>query len=140
MKKLLLDINVVLDVMLERRRHAEPAAAVWRAVELGVATGFVPAHGLTTAYYLARRARGPSFARRVVEELLSVFRAARVDDQVLRQALALSWPDFEDAVCAACAVAAGCEVIVTRDPRGFRNAPLPCLDPGAALAWLATTT
>ena len=137
MKKLLLDVNVVLDVLLERRGHSEPAAALWRAVEGGAAIGFIPAHGLTTAYYLARRERGPSFARRVVEELLSVFRAARVDEQVLRRALALSWPDFEDAVCAASAVVAGCDVIATRDPAEFRNAPLPVLDPSSAVAWLA---
>jgi predicted nucleic acid-binding protein len=138
LKKVLLDINVVLDVLLERRAHAEPAAALWRAIERGAAIGFIPAHGLTTAYYLARRERGPSFGRRVVEELLSVFRAARVDEQVLRQALALSWPDFEDAVCAAAAVIAGCDALATRDPRGFRDAPLPVMDPSSALAWLGS--
>jgi hypothetical protein len=60
-----------------------------------------------------------------------------VDEQVLRRALALSWPDFEDAVCVASAVVAGCDAIATRDPAGFRDAPLPVLDPGAAVAWLA---
>ncbi len=136
MKKLLLDINVVLDVLLEREAHSTPAVSLWRAVESGAAVGFLPAHGLTTVWYLARRTRGPSFARRVVEELLSVFRAARVDTQVLRQALALPLPDFEDAVCAACAVSTGCDAIVTRDPAGFRNAPISVLDPASALAWL----
>jgi predicted nucleic acid-binding protein len=138
LKKLLLDSNVVLDVLLERKVHAEPSAALWRAIERGAAIGYIPAHGLTMAYYLARRERGPSFGRRVVEELLSVFRAARVDKQVLRQALALSWPDFEDAVCAAAAVIAGCDALATRDPRGFRNAPLPVMDPSSALAWLGS--
>ncbi|HEV8609010.1 MAG TPA: PIN domain-containing protein [Thermoanaerobaculia bacterium] len=138
MKKLLLDVNVVLDVLLERPGHAGSAAVLWRAVEGGAAVGYIPAHGLTTVYYLARRARGPTFARRIVEELLTVFRAARVDEQVLRHALALSWPDFEDAVCAASAVVAGCDAIATRDPAGFRKAPLPVLDPGAAVAWLAS--
>jgi predicted nucleic acid-binding protein len=137
LKKLLLDVNVVLDVLLERPVHAGPAAALWGAVERGAAVGYLPAHGFTTAFYLARRARGPSFARRVIEELLNVFRAARVDEQVLRRALALSWPDFDDAVCAASAVVVGCDAIATRDPAGFRDAPLPVLDPGAAVAWLA---
>jgi predicted nucleic acid-binding protein len=136
LKKLLLDINVVLDVLLEREAHSAPGVALWRAVERGAAIGFLPAHGLTTVWYLARRTRGPAFGRRVVEELLSVFRAATVDARVLRQALALPLTDFEDAVCAACAVSTACDAIVTRDPSGFRNAPISVLDPASALAWL----
>lgn len=136
MKKLLLDVNVVLDVLLEREPHSTPAVTLWRAVESGAAVGFLPAHGLTTVWYLARRTRGTSFARRVVEDLLSVFRAASVDTRVLRQALALPLPDFEDAVCAACAVSTKCDAIVTRDSAGFRNAPISVLDPASAVAWL----
>ena len=137
MKKVLLDVNVVLDVLLDRPMHAGPAALLWGAVERGAAIGYLPAHGITTIYYLARRARGRPFARRVVEDLLSVFRTARLDEPVLRRALALSLPDFEDAVCAASAAGAGCDAIATRDPAGFEKAPLPVLDPAAALAWLA---
>lgn len=136
MRKLLLDVNVALDVLLDRRPHSEPAAALWGAIESGRATGFLPAHGLTTVHYLARRSRGVRFARQVVEDLLTVFEIAPVDGAVLRRALALAFPDFEDAVCAASAVSSGCEVIVTRDPVGFRGAPLRVLDPRSTLAWL----
>jgi len=136
-KKILLDVDILLDVLLERKPHVTAAAALWSAIERGAGAGLVPAHGVTTVHYLARRARGARFARRVVEDLLSVFRAARVDEAVLRSALALSLPDYEDSVCAASAVAAGCDVLATRDPRGFRNAPLPVLDPSSAVAWLA---
>jgi hypothetical protein len=52
------------------------------------------------------------------------------------RALGLAWPDFEDAVCAAAAEASGCDAFVTRDPDGYPNAPLPVIDPAAALGWL----
>ncbi|HEV8231510.1 MAG TPA: PIN domain-containing protein [Thermoanaerobaculia bacterium] len=138
MKKLLLDINLALDVLLERKPHVVASVALWTAIERGAAIGFIPAHGLTTIHYLARRARGLRFAQKILEDLLSVFRVAAVDETVLRRALALSWPDFEDAVCAASAVAAGCDAIATRDPVGFQRAPLPVLDAGMAVAWLAS--
>jgi hypothetical protein len=54
----------------------------------------------------------------------------------VRRALALAWPDFEDAVCAAAAEASGCDALVTRDPDGYANAPFPVIDPAAALSWL----
>ena len=137
MKRVLLDVNVLLDVLLERSPHASAAAALWAAIERGAGAGLVPAHGFTTVHYLARQARGAKFARRVIEDLLSVFGAAAVDGSVIRGAFALPLPDFEDAVCAASAVAARCDVLATRDPKGFRNAPLPVMDPASALAWLS---
>ncbi|MGH9255732.1 MAG: hypothetical protein ACRD3C_14320 [Vicinamibacterales bacterium] len=39
-------------------------------------------------------------------------------------------------MCAAAAEASGCDALVTRDPDGYPNAPLPVIDPAAALSWL----
>jgi hypothetical protein len=42
--------------------------------------------------------------------------------------------DFEDAVCAASAQEAGCNVMVTRNPRHFRKTEPPAMLPEAFLA------
>ncbi|MEK6371066.1 MAG: PIN domain-containing protein [Acidobacteriota bacterium] len=136
MKSLLLDLNVILDVILDRRPGAHTAAALWAAIEDGEGRGVIPAHGITTIFYLIEKARGGAFARKGVERLISVFGVAPVNEDVVRRALAFAWPDFEDAVCAAAAEASGCEAIVTRDPSGYPDAPLPVVDPAAALIWL----
>lgn len=136
MRRLLLDLNVVLDVLLDRPPHTAPAAAVWAAVELGRVEGLLPAHAFTTIHYLARRARGGRFANQALEDLLRVFSVAPVDGAVVRSALGLSWPDFEDAVCASAAMASRCDAIVSRDSAGFRSSPVPVMDPVTARAWL----
>lgn len=136
MTRLLLDLNVVLDVLLDRRPHAVPAAALWAALERGRAEGFVPAHGFTTIHYLARRARGAKFARETIAGLLHVFSVAQVDAAVIQHAIGLAWADFEDAVCAAAAVGTRCDAIVSRDPFGFPDSPVPVVAPEAALAAL----
>jgi predicted nucleic acid-binding protein len=133
---LLLDLNVILDVILDRSPGADSAAALWAAIEKGQGRGLIPAHGVTTIFYLLEKARGGAFARKGVERLISVFGVAPVNEDVVRRALVLAWPDFEDAVCAAAAEASGCEAIVTRDPGGYPNAPLPVVDAAAALSWL----
>jgi len=135
-KPLLLDLNVMLDVILERQPGADAASALWAAIESGQGRGLIPAHGITTIFYLLEKARGARFAREGVERLITVFGVAAVNDAVVRRALVFAWPDFEDAVCAAAAEASGCEAIVTRDPDGYPNAPLPVVDPAAALGWL----
>jgi hypothetical protein len=87
-------------------------------------------------FYLLEEARDAAFARSGVELLISVFGVAPIDDNVVRRALVLGWPDFEDAVCAAAAEASGCEAIVTRDPDGFPDSPVPVVDPAGALIWI----
>jgi predicted nucleic acid-binding protein len=134
--RLLLDTNVVLDIFLERSPHLGPAALLWAAIETDQAVGLIPAHGVTTLHYLIARDRGAREARDVVAQILTVCRVAPVDERVVRAALALEWPDFEDAVSAAAAERARCDLIVTRDPRGFRRARVTALDPATVLAQL----
>ncbi len=138
MKRLLLDLNIVLDVVLDRAEAAS-AARLWAALERGKGRGFVPAHGVTTIFYLVSRAQGAGFARRATDGILRTFAVAPVDEKVLRRALSLGWADFEDAVCASAAEMCGCDAIVTRDTKGFVDSPVRIIDPPTALAWLTTS-
>lgn len=132
--RVLVDLNLVLDVLLDRQPHADAAAALWASVEAGEADGVIAAHCVTTLHYLATRSGGRAFADECIAGVLTVFGVAPVDDAVLRQALAMGWPDFEDAVCASAGLAAGCHALVTRDPSGFKRTALPVLTAGEALA------
>jgi predicted nucleic acid-binding protein len=134
LKRLLLDVNVVLDVLLERSPHFEHAAALWALIENGHATGLLSAHAVTIVYYLVAHEHDRRRARRELDRLLSVYTVAAVDDTVIRTAMRLGWTDFEDAVTAAAAAAAGCDALVTRNPRDFKVSPVPVVDAATALA------
>lgn len=134
MTRCLLDINVILDLLLERHPHTEAATDLWAAAERKEYVAVVPAHAVTTVFYVIARARGATQARRALSDLVSVPSVAAVDHAILRRALALGWPDFEDAVCAAAAEAASCDLLVTRDADGFRDSPVPIVDPVTALS------
>lgn len=133
MKRILFDVNVILDVLLDRSPHAAASAAAWAAVEAGIAEGMLAAHALTTIHYLIRKDAGAGKAKRIVSATLRVFGVAAVDSAVIQEALQLPGSDFEDAVTAAAARLAGCDYIVTRDPKGFRGSPVPSLTPEAAI-------
>jgi predicted nucleic acid-binding protein len=70
--------------------------------------------------------------------LLDVFEVASVDGPMLRDALLLEFPDYEDAVLQAAAVAAGCDGIVTRDEARFAKSGLTVFTPAELLAALQT--
>ncbi|HET9768665.1 MAG TPA: PIN domain-containing protein [Thermoanaerobaculia bacterium] len=137
MRRILVDINVALDVVLDRKPHSASAAALLSALEAGRYEGFLAGHAFTTVFYLVARQRDRAVAHRVVRSLLSFLRVAAVDDAVLRRASMLERADFEDAVTAAAAEAAGCEAIATRDPGGFKGGAVRAVHPELILAALA---
>lgn len=132
--KLAVDTNVLLDVLLGRAPFAEAAGRLWKAVETRKVEGVLTSHALTTVWYLVAAAKGPATARTLVGLLTTVFGVAAVDAAVVRRALGLEFADFEDAVCAAAAEAAGCELVVTRNRKDFGQSPVTAVDPVTALA------
>ena len=137
MRRILFDTNIVLDILLDRQPHVEASAAAWAAVETGIAEGMLAAHAVTTIHYLVRKELGDIKTRRIISAILRVFGIATVDARVVQEALQLPFSDFEDAVTAAAARSAGCEFIVTRDPKGFRGSPVLRLTPEAIIPLLS---
>jgi predicted nucleic acid-binding protein len=133
MKRILFDVNVVLDVLLDRKPHVDASAAAWAAIETGAAEGLLAPHAVTTVHYLIRKESGAAKAKALLSAILRVFDVATVDSAVIQEALQLSCSDFEDAVTAAAARRAHCDYIVTRDPKGFRGSPVRILTPEAAV-------
>lgn len=131
--KLLLDINVILDVVLARSSWATDAARLLGSVERGEHDGWIAAHTVTTVHYLVARARDRKAAALAVADLLDIAGVVEVGADDFRRALLLDLPDFEDAVQAACALKIGADAIVTRDAAGFEGLDVPVLTPGAAL-------
>jgi len=131
--KILLDINVILDIFLDRAPHADASSAVWAAVEKGQVDGVLAAHAVTTIHYILKSERGGAVARKTIESILRMLDVASVNAQVIRTALQFGWTDFEDAVTAAAAEYADCEAIISRDPKGFSRSPVRVVSPEAAL-------
>jgi predicted nucleic acid-binding protein len=123
---------VVLDVLLDRQPHFAASVAVWSASETGTAQGQLAAHAVATIHFLIRREHGAAEAQKALSLLPRVFGVAPVDEGIIREAFELHSPDFEDSVTAVAAQRAGCDLIVTRDPKGFRGSLVSVLAPEAA--------
>ncbi len=127
--KVVFDTNIVLDLLLDRQPWAQPAAELFARVESGALEGYLCATTLTTVHYLAAKSVGAERARKEVRDLLSLFAVAPVNRPILLAATELSFADFEDAVLYEAARHVAAEVIVTRDPAGFKKAELPIVAP-----------
>jgi len=131
--KLLLDINVVLDVILARSPWAGEAAALLSAVEEGRAEGYVAGHAITTIHYIVAEEKGRQAAATAVTDLLRLVQIVPLGDADFHQALILGLADFEDAVQAAAALKIGADYLVTRNERDFRGISVPIRAAGEVL-------
>lgn len=134
--KLLIDINVVLDVVLEREPWARDAALLLATVDMRRAEGYVAGHTVTTVHYLVARARGRQAAASAVSDLLRIVEVVPLGGADFQQALAMGLDDFEDAVQVAAGLRAGADYVVTRNEKDFRGTPLAARSPGEVLALL----
>ena len=134
--RLLLDINVLLDVVLERDPWARPAAKLLAALETKPAQGFVAGHTLPTVYYVVAKNRDRDTATRAMHDLLRLVDVVPVEKQDFYRALALPVNDFEDAVQAAAALRIDAEYLVTRNEPDFKGASIATAGPSSILSLL----
>lgn len=132
--KLLIDLNIVMDVLQQREPHYEQSSAILDFVATQEAVGLLAAHSITTLHYLLTRYRGHQVAAVALTELLAVFQVADVTDAVIRKAVTWGWRDFEDAVQMAAALAANADYLVTRNSKDYPAQPIPVVEPANLLA------
>ena len=85
--RVLLDTNVVLDVLLARQPHAQPAIELLDLVAAKRLDGMLGATTVTTVHYLATKAVGSTLANQHTRTLLGLLDVAAVTRQVLTDAL-----------------------------------------------------
>lgn len=132
--RLFVDTNVVLDVLAQRDPWFQDSSRLLAHIEEGRATGHIAAHTLTTLHYLLSKHLGQQKTAAVLIDLIAFLQVEPVDVQVLQQALALGWGDFEDAVQAVTAVRCQADYLLTRNPRDFKQSPVPVITPSEYLA------
>lgn len=135
--KVLIDINVVLDVVLAREPWAADSALLLDAAERGKITAYVAGHTITTAYYIVARNSSPRKAATAVTDLLRILKVVPVEAADFAQALVLGMTDFEDAVQAAAAAKVGADFVATRNERDYKRSPIKARSPAELLALLA---
>ncbi len=131
---ILLDTDVLIDIALDRRPHADPAAELLDRIEHGAESACIAWHTVSNFYYLVAPSRGGGSARDFLVELTRFATVAATGTEALRYAADLPMADFEDALQVAAARACGARLIVTRNVRDYARSPIRAVDPRQALS------
>ncbi|MFQ5628527.1 MAG: PIN domain-containing protein [bacterium] len=127
--KIMLDLNVLLDYIQKRKPHYHYSSIVLSEVLTGRLEGVIPAHALTTIYYIIARHNDKKRAEEAIDWILAHFEVAITDKPVFVRARELPIDDFEDGVVASLAEVSQSDLIVTRNLPDFEDSPISAITP-----------
>jgi predicted nucleic acid-binding protein len=129
-KRIFLDTNIILDILLQRDPFYANAAALWLKIESHELEGLVSLQSLGTIFYLLRKHMDTPTARKALQTMCRVVKIADSPAQAGLIALQSTQPDFEDALQYAIAVLAEAQFLITRNSSDFpKRGKIPVLTP-----------
>ena len=135
MKHLMIDTNVALDVLANRKPFAEEAAQLFQHAAKGRVKLYISSLSYTTLFYVLRKDNRPEVVLNTLRNLEGVCETVDVTSEVIQAALRIRSGDLEDAVQIQAAIHhKKVTAIVTRDAKGFRRSSLPAFNYREALA------
>ncbi len=127
--RVLLDVNVILDAMLQRSPWHVDADAILQAAAQNQLTCATTSLSLATIFYVGRKVVGTAAARTAVRTFLAAFDVLSVNHQTLIDADGLPGNDLEDNILIAAAATASLDAIVTRNVADFSHSTIPVWEP-----------
>lgn len=131
--KIFIDTNVVVDYLARREGYSTTAEQVLEMARRGLAKGAVSALTLINCAYIIKKHYDKTTVLDKVFHLANYLEVTPMDLQLLRKAKDENPYDFEDAVQYHSAKAAGADLIITRDEKGFREFPIDVMSPAEFL-------
>ena len=127
--KILIDTNIILDVLCNRREFVEDSLKVFRYCEANQIGGYISALSIPNIVYFMRKELDSDRIKEILTTLTSLFTVIGLREMDLIKAADLNFTDYEDALQSVCASRAKVNYIVTRNIKDFRNSSIPAIKP-----------
>lgn len=127
--RILFDTNIILDVLLNRKKFIERSASLVGMVESNNIDGFLCATTITTLDYLISKSMNKKQAKTEIKKLLTIFGIAEVNSIVIELSINSGFVDFEDAVQYYSGECCDMDGLVTRNTKDYKNTNLPIYTP-----------
>ena len=138
--KVMIDLNVLLDVIQKREPHFAASAKMLALVAGNKLNAYLPAHCITTLHYIIQKHTDTATANNAIDWVLGKLHIQPERERDFLRARSLPMNDFEDAVVAAIAESSGCVAIITRNVTDFSKSPISAITPEEFLATLSDTS
>ena len=127
------DNDVILDLLLERKDFAY-CAKVLENIEKGNLTGFTSPIIFTNTFFLISKAKNKDLAWKALRKLRLLFKIIRINEDIVDQALASGFKNFEDALQYYCAIDSKVKYLVTRNKPDYIGEEVIIISPQELIA------
>ena len=132
--KALIDTNIIVDYLAERKPHAEQADKIIDLAIDKVFDGCVAAHTITNLFFILRNDMPVTERRAALLDLCETFTVVGLDSQKLVTGLENhDFKDFEDCLQDECAYDFNADYIVTRNTDDFKKGKIKAIEPAEFL-------
>lgn len=119
MRRVLVDGEILLDILLDRGVFAEEASKIWQLIESQQIEAYVTPTTLSKIFEIGRESEGVEIAWQAVSQFQEIMKVCPVDANIIQKASSFKLDDFEVAVQLACATVMKLDVIITRKIQEF---------------------
>lgn len=127
MKKLFVDADIILDLLLERAPFYDSANNLFSKIEEGACKGFTSTIVISNLHYLIEKAENKSLAGKGTLKLLRLFEIIPIEKDDFVNSLNSNFSDFEDGTQYYASLRNNIDFIITRNIRDYKHSKIKVL-------------
>lgn len=129
MKKVFLDCDVILDLLLKRSEFVEDAQILFARIEKGRFKGLTSGLALANIFYILQKLISKKEAFIYIRKLSLLLSVSTINQKVIDGALSSSFIDFEDSVQYYSAMEAKVDYFITRNIGHYKKSAIAIFTP-----------
>jgi predicted nucleic acid-binding protein len=135
-QRVLLDVNVCVDVIVNRSISPEIKKKLFAVLLQNEIDAYVPAFSIDTIFYVLNSSMkiDKQVAKNAIQKLLKFTKLLHTSDESVDQAFSCNFSDFEDGLINALAETTGMDAIITGNISDFSKSNLPVYRPSDFIA------
>ncbi|MEM1215778.1 MAG: PIN domain-containing protein [Bacteroidota bacterium] len=134
MRKLFLDTDVILDLLLDRPPFSADTARLFKYAITKKVNLFTSPVCIANIHYIISKIENKGRADAEIKRVLKQVRINDIGQTVIDDAVASNFSDFEDSIQNFCAIRDKHTILITRNTRDYRESRLSILTPAEYLA------
>jgi predicted nucleic acid-binding protein len=140
MSRLLIDTNIVIDLLANRKEFYTEAATLFSLADKNILTLTVSSLTFANTNYILSKLKSEKEARIILRKFKVLVETLSLDDKITELALSDDkFPDFEDGLQYYSAIENRIDIIISRNKKDFKNSKIPVMTAKEYMAKIKTS-
>jgi len=139
MTDIFIDTDVIIDFLIDREPHSREAAIIFTLIEQKKLKGYVSSLTFSNLYYVLRKIESHNKVIAKLDSISRLLTILKVDQQIIKFAIASGFPDFEDSIQYNCALDyKKIDVLITQNIKDYKGSQIHLMTPAVYLKMVSS--